>query len=308
MKYMKRFLTLITIATFFFGLPLFAKTTSSKGTGSKKTNTSSPVMTTPSGEGEEVSEEEAAVEEEEEEVPTGYVVPQVDLPYFDAEGDTSLVVYSGPDEDEGRFKVGIQVFNRTYDKNITAEVYGWGGRFKEEWHLINPIRMDRWSPTPKLFHSFYRGIDYTHYEYFAIKIIKPKDNKYKIISDQKDDNLNFYIYDAGMNMTTDTGTVSVYEASAQTYIVSGDVITESENDSLFLSSKNKIQNLPVNLYVYSRTKKILVYYGVIKFTDWMDKKKIKKAVPLTPEEFKDGSEHDVKLQRDGLNLILFVDD
>ena len=29
---------------------------------------------------------------------------------------------------------------------------------------------------------------------------------------------------------------------------------------------------------------------------------------LTPEEFKDGSEHDVKLQRDGLNLILFVDD
>ena len=52
----------------------------------------------------------------------------------------------------------------------------------------------------------------------------------------------------------------------------------------------------------------LVYYGIIKFTDWMDKKKIKKAVPLTPEEFKDGNEHDVKLKKDGLNLILFVDD
>lgn len=252
--------------------------------------------------------QEAAEEEEAEPKSTAYIVPQINLPYFDNEGATYLVVDSGPDEEEGRFTIGIQVFNRTYDKNISAEVYGWGGRFKDEWHLVNPIRMDRWSPTPKLYHSFYRGIDYTHYRYFAIKIIKPKDNKYKIVSDQKDQNLNFYIYDAGMNMTADTGTVSVYEASAQSYIVSGDVIKESENDSLFLTSKNRIQDLPVNLYVYSKSKKILVYYGIIKFDDWMDKKKIKKAVPLTPEEFKDGSEYNVKLKKDGLNLILFVDD
>lgn len=287
MKYMKRFMTLVTLTAFSCSLLLFAQSTDT---------------------GSQVDTENAETVEEEEPVQTGYIVPQINLPEFDSEGATYLVVDGGPDEAEGRFTIGIQVFNRTYDKNISAEVYGWGGRFKDEWHLINPIRMDRWAPTPKLFHSFYRGIDYTHYRYFAIKILKPKDNKYKIISDQKDQNLNFYIYDAGMNMSSDTGTVSVYEASAQTYIVSGDVIKESENDSLFLSSKNRIQNLPVNLYVYSRTKKILVYYGVIKFTDWMDKKKIKKAVPLTPEEFKDGSEHDVKLQRDGLNLILFVDD
>ena len=287
MKYMKRFITLVTLASFSCSLLLFAQSTDTAS---------------------QVDSDDVETIEEEEPVQRGYIVPQINLPEFDSEGATYLVVDSGPDEDEGRFTIGVQVFNRTYDKNISAEVYGWGGRFKDEWHLINPIRMDRWAPTPKLFHSFYRGIDYTHYRYFAIKILKPKDNKYKIVSDQKDQNLNFYIYDAGMIMTSDTGTVSVYEASAQTYIVSGDVIKESENDSLFLSSKNKIQNLPVNLYVYSRTKKILVYYGVIKFTDWMDKKKIKKAVPLTPEEFKDGSEHDVKLQRDGLNLILFVDD
>ena len=291
MKYMKRFLTVLALTTFFSSIPLFAQADS----------------TSPADTGES-SDLETTAEAEEEEVPTGYVVPQINLPEFDSEGATWLVVDSGPDEDEGRFRNSVQVYNRTYDKTINAEVYGWGGRFKDEWHLINPIRMDRWTPNPKLFHTFYRGIDYTHYRYFAIKIIKPKDNKYKIISDQKEDNLNFYIYDAGMNMSSDTGTVSVYEASAQSYVVSGDVITESENDSLFLASKNKIQNLPVNLYVYSKKQKVLVYYRVIKFTDWMDKKKIKKAVPLTPDEFKDGSEFDIKLQKDGLNLILLVDD
>ncbi|MCR5622834.1 MAG: hypothetical protein K6G18_13425 [Treponema sp.] len=290
MNYMKRFVILSALVAFSCSLSLVAQ---SKAAKSQET-----------ADGSETTEEV----EEEEPKSTAYIVPQINLPYYDSEGATFLVVDSGPDEEEGRFSIGIQVFNRTYDKNISAEVYGWGGRFKEEWHLVNPIRMDRWNPTPKLYHSFYRGIDYTHYRYFAIKIIKPKDNKYKIVSDQKDQNLNFYIYDAGMNMSADTGTVSVYEASAQTYIVSGDVIKESENDSLFLTSKNRIQDLPVNLYVYSRTKKILVYYGIIKFDDWMDKKKIKKAVPLSPEEFKDGSEYNVKLKKDGLNLVLFVDD
>lgn len=292
MKYMKRFFTFLAFATFSFSLSVFAQDAAQNGTAT--------------GNGDENPE----LEEEEEETkgPKAYIVPQINLPEFDSEGATYLVVDSGPDEDEGRFTIGVQLYNRTYDKNISAEVYGWGGRFKDEWHLINPVRMDRWTPNPHLYHTFYRGIDYTHYRYFAIKIIKPKDNKYKIVSDQKEQNLNFYIYDAGMNMSADTGTVSVYEASAQTYVVSGDVIKQSENDSLFLSSKNKIQDLPVNLYVYSRTRKILVYYGIIRFTDWMDKKKIKKAVPLTPEEFKDGNEHDVKLKKDGLNLVLFVDD
>lgn len=294
MKYMKRFLTLALLATFSFGLSVFAQDAAQDGTAA------ADGITDPASEEEEEAEADTG--------PKAYIVPQINLPEFDSEGATYLVVDSGPDGDEGRFKIGVQLYNRTYDKNISAEVYGWGGKFKDEWHLINPVRMDRWTPAPHLFHTFYRGIDYTHYRYFAIKIIKPKDNKYKIVSDQKDENLNFYIYDAGMNMSADTGTVSVYEASAQTYVVSGDVIKESENDSLFLSSKNRIQDLPVNLYVYSRTRKILVYYGIIKFTDWMDKKKIKKAVPLTPEEFKDGNEHDVKLKKDGLNLVLLVDD
>lgn len=289
MKYMKRFLTLLTLTAFSLGSFVFAQTAASKTAADATTDA-------------------AATQEVVEKKPVEYIVPQVNLPYFDNEGMTYLVVDSGPDGDEFRFNIGVQVFNRTYDKNIRAEVYGWGGRFKEEWYMINPIRIDRWTPNPKLFHSFYRGIDYTHYRYFAIKILKPKDNKYKVVSDQKDGNLNFYIYDAGMNMSADTGTVSVYEASAQSYVVSGDVITESDNDSLFLTSKNKIENMPVNLYVYTKSKKILVYYGVIKFTDWMDKKKIKKAVPLTPDEFKTGNEFDVKLQKDGLNLILLVDE
>ncbi len=296
MKYMKRFFTLAVLAAFSFSLSVFAQDVAQDGTAA------AGVTTDPA-----LAEEEE--EAEEDTGPKAYIVPQINLPEFDSEGATYLVVDSGPDEDEGRFKIGVQVYNRTYDKNISAEVYGWGGRFPEEWHLINPVRMDRWAPNPHLFHTFYRGIDYTHYRYFAIKIIKPKDNKYKIVSDQKDENLNFYIYDAGMNMSADTGTVSVYEASAQTYVVSGDVIKESENDSIFLSSKkSRIQDLPVNLYVYSKTRKILVYYGIIRFTDWMDKKKIKKAVPLTPDEFKDGNEHDVKLKKDGLNLVLFVED
>ncbi len=287
MKYMKRYLILVAIAIFSCSLPLFAR-------------------------GNAKGDKDSEAKEKVEEPPKVYIVPQTDLPAFDSEGATYLVVDSGPDEDEGRFTIGVQVYNRTNDKKVEAEVYGWGGRFKEEWHLISPIRMDRWSPMPKLFHPWYKGIDYTHYRYFAIKINKPKDNKYKIISDQLRANLNFYIYDAGMDVSaSNTGTASsIYEASALTYIFDGDEIKESDNDNVFVASHNKIENLLVNLYVYNKSKKILVYYGAIKFTDWMekiDKKTIKKVVPLSPEEFKDGNEHDVKLNKDGLNLILFVD-
>ena len=291
MKYMKRSIILVTLAMFSCSLPLFARNKASVGLNSA--NRAS------------VSESKGKAEK------TPKVYPQINLPAFDSNGATYLVVDSGPDEDEGRFTIGVQVFNRTNDKKINAEVYGWGGRFKEEWHLISGIKMDRWSPMPKLFHPWYKGIDYTHYRYFAIKILKPKDNKYKIVSDQLRENLNFYIYDSEVSIASSSSqSVSVFEASAQTYVVSGDTIKGGKNDSVFLASHNKIEDLFVNLYVYNKTKKVLAHYGAIKFTDWidkLDKKTIKKIVPLSPEEFKDGNEYDVKLKRDGLNLIIFVD-
>ncbi len=236
--------------------------------------------------------------------------PNAWTPAFDAGDDSFLVVDGLPDNLEGRFTIGVQVYNYSTDKTIKAEVYGWGGRFADEWRLINPIRLDRFAPDAHLYHTFYRGIDYTHYRYFAIKITKPKDKKYTIVSDQRNQNLNFYIWDYGASMTLKTDTDSdqalIYNAEPKGYVIDSKEISESINDNIIVTSTIDFADIPVNLYVYSKEKKVLVYYGIIKFGDYMknNKKSMKKATQMKLEDFRNSHTYDLHLDESGLNMIV----
>ncbi len=233
-------------------------------------------------------------------------VKEKDLPPFDAGDAPCLVVDGGLIYTPGRFTIGIQVFNYSSDKNIKAEVYGYGGKFKDEWHLINPITMDRFNLTPKLFHPIAK-YDYTHYQYFAIKILKPKNKKYQIVSDQQNENLNFYIWDVGANSTATTSMVgNTVNVAPKIYVIDPQELADEGQNNIFLDSNKKLKDLPINLYVYNTTKKVLVYYGAVTLADYMDRQKMRKAIRIPVDDFRVNS-YNININKNAINVIIMDD-
>lgn len=228
------------------------------------------------------------------------------LPDFSDEAGKDVcyfVVDGGNVNTPGRFNIGVQVFNYTSDKRITAEVYGWGGKFKEEWNLIHDITMDRFNPTPKLFHPTARW-DYTHYRYFAIKILKPKNKKYQIVSDQQNDNLNFYLWDVGANSTAASALVgSTVNVAPKVYIIDPQELAGSDKNNIFIDSPQKLADMPINLYVYSTTRQILVYYGAVTLGTYMDRQKMKRATHFSLDDFRMNS-YNINIDKNGINVVI----
>ncbi len=196
-----------------------------------------------------------------------------ELPKFDEPN--SFVVDSEVKSGD-RFNVAVRVVDYAINRTITAEVYGYGGKFHEEWDLIGTVNLRGWGDKPMV--PFVQGakIDYIHYRYFAIKIINPTPEvkKYKFTSAQKERCLDFYVWEENANTKKDPLPYYIADPSVRVYDAVGRGCT-NYSDDLYVACNSEYFPLYVTVYAYNQKKFTWTECGSAQLDSKGDVKKIK---------------------------------
>lgn len=178
------------------------------------------------------------------------------MPSFD--GDNVLVVDSYAVRNQGgtRFKALIKTYDYACDGIIQAQIYGYGGKADNHWTELGTVKMEGFGDEPKLNGS---ADDYLKYQYFALKIKSPENKKYQITSNQLNNNLNFYIWEADADITK--APLPYMKNNIRTFVFDAKKLDTDYDDKIYVVNQTGLNALSFTIHGYDRKKHVWVTYA-----------------------------------------------
>lgn len=199
--------------------------------------------------------------------------PEFDYP-------NSLVVDSA--EFKNTISVAIRAVDYAEDRTIECEFYGFGGKFlglgdkyQKEWTYIGKTTLKGFSDLP--FCPFPSGwkIDYTRFQYFALKIVRPTDRTYQITYDDKEGCCNFYIWEEYQD--TEMTPLPYFKQNPDgVYVFDGAELGDTYEDYVWVHNKTK-DIVPLTLYAYDRKTHVWLVFGTTEVKKYNEKVKLSKS-------------------------------
>ena len=124
----------------------------------------------------------------------GVLIAQT-MPAFDK---PNSLVYDTENGKEDKFAYLITATDYAHDGKVVAEIWGYGGKEKEEWKSLGEITLLGFSDSLRL---NYDANKYIRYRYIAIQL-KAGKRKFHITADQKKKNMNFYFWELGDDISS----------------------------------------------------------------------------------------------------------
>lgn len=104
------------------------------------------------------------------------------VPAFD--GGLNYVVVDSETISDKKFDLSLKVFDYADDEKIVVEFFGYGGKFPNEWQSLGTVTVYGFDDIVALPFLSNVKTDYTHYRYFAAKILEPTNRKFQFFATQ----------------------------------------------------------------------------------------------------------------------------
>lgn len=186
---------------------------------------------------------------------TVFPVMAQDLPSFN---EPNSFVFDTEAPGQEKFSLLIKIIDYATDEKISVDVFGYGGKFKEEWDSLGTITLKGFSEEARV-ERIAGKMDYNRYRYFAIKTKSPSGINHSFTADQKNGNLNFYIWNDDADPAKNP--MPTLSDHKNAYVFDAYKLGEKYSDDIYVKNNSKTDPLVMTVYLYNQQKHLWLVYG-----------------------------------------------
>ena len=195
------------------------------------------------------------------------------LPAFDK---PNSLVYDSENGNEEKFYYLVLGTDYAHDGKVVAEIWGYGGKEKEEWVSLGEMTFLGFSEVKRLNTPQEK---YVRYRYYAIQL-KAGKRKFQIRADQMKKNFNFYFWEEGTDISKNP--LPYNSDNPDAYVFDTFIVDENVGNNMrIINGTETDDDLEITVYNYNAKKHAWTTFGECTATadatermTWVEKRRI----------------------------------